>query len=317
MADAGRDYKGYGDEAYAASLAPFGKPACLPASGGYYLRRSIPESPLEDGMSCYPQFACDDWAGLPGDLRQLEGELVSFCAVTDPFGDWNEALLREAFPHHLVPFKEHFYSDLETPLDRLIEYHHRRAARKGLAQLRVEELADPVAHLQDWCALYGTLIQRHGIRGIPAFGEEVFRRQLAIPGLRAFGAWHGETVVGMVLWLERRSISYYHLGAYSSEGYTLRASYALFSEAFRQFQEEGRRWISLGSGAGLRATTDDGLTRFKKGWASGVRKVWLGGRVLMPEAYAALAARRSGLESSYFPVYRSGEFSATEEQRHG
>jgi len=302
------EFRGYGDPLYAASLSAVGEPVRLPRAGGFYLRRAIPGSGLLDGMSPYPQMACDDWAALPTDLAEMRGELVSFSAVTDPFGGWNEAILREAFPDRLLLFKEHFFVDLETPLPRIVSEHHRRAARKALASLEVEELANPPAWHETWCRLYDTLIARHGITGIPAFSAEAFTVQLRIPGLRAFAARLDGTVVGMVLWLQRGAVRYYHLGAYAAEGYDHRASYGIFHESLRRFQEEGVRWVSLGSGAGLRADTTDGLSRFKRGWASGVRPVWFGGRILDPVGYAALTGAAGAAAAPYFPAYRAGEF---------
>ena len=67
--------------------------------------------------------------------------------------------------------------------------------------------------------------------------------------------------------------------------------------------------MNLGAGAGLTADAEDGLSRFKRGWATGVRPVHFCGRVLDPVEYERLAARSRERAGGYFPAYRHGEFS--------
>ena len=85
------------------------------------------------------------------------------------------------------------------------------------------------------------------------------------------------------------------------------AAYALYWRAIELFA--GRvRYLNLGAGAGT-AAGDDGLTRFKRGWATESRPSYLAGRVLDAEAYqAAVAAAHREAGGSYFPAYREGEF---------
>lgn len=310
-------HRGYGDPLYARSLGAFGEVDLLTGSRGYFLRRPTPALSLHDGISPYPQFACDDWAQLPDDLDKLGTELVSFAAVTDPFGGWDEQILGEAFPDKLMLFKEHFCVDLSVAERDRITEHHRRAARKAESALHVVECGAPLDWHETWCGLYAQLIARHQIIGMPAFSPEGFLHQLRIPGLRAFVALDGADAVGMTLWLERNGVYYYHLGAYSASGYEKRASYGIFAHALRRFAEEGRRWVSLGSGAGLRANTEDGLSRFKRGWATGVRPVWFGGRILDRSGYDALVRATRTVASTFFPAYRSGEFQTVREDTNG
>ena len=116
----------------------------------------------------------------------------------------------------------------------------------------------------------------------------------------------GETV-GATLWLQHGDVAYYHLGAYAEAGYRSRASFALFSTAIEAFAAMGVRWLDLGGGAGARPTAaDDGLTRFKRGWATASRTVYLCGRVLAPTVYRRLT--ESLPPTGYFPAYRQGEF---------
>ena len=102
-------------------------------------------------------------------------------------------------------------------------------------------------------------------------------------------------------------VAYYHLGAYAEEGYRGRASFALFSTAIEAFAAMKVRWLDLGGGVGTGATAaDDGLTRFKRGWATSSRTVYLCGRVLAPEVYRRLTEPLA--PTGYFPAYRQGEF---------
>jgi CelD/BcsL family acetyltransferase involved in cellulose biosynthesis len=97
----------------------------------------------------------------------------------------------------------------------------------------------------------------------------------------------------MALWLEDAPNAYYHLAAYSPAGYEVSTSYALFVLAFERLRELGVRYVDLGG------AERDGLTRFKRGWATEERVAHLCGRVLDRAAYDRLAH-----SSDWFPAYR-------------
>jgi lipid II:glycine glycyltransferase (peptidoglycan interpeptide bridge formation enzyme) len=115
-----------------------------------------------------------------------------------------------------------------------------------------------------------------------------------------------EETVGACLWYEHGDVAYYHLAAYAPAGYELRASYALFAGALELFAARGLAWASLGAGAGVDAGggPEDGLSRFKRGWSTGTRVAWFGGRILRPDVYDRLAGPSRG---RWFPAYREGE----------
>lgn len=298
---------GYTHPAYAGSLAEIGEPRRLPASAGWLLVRAIPGSPWRDGLGPYPLFACRDWSRLGDDLEALAGELVAVCLVTDPFAEADEAGLRRAFPDLARRFKEHFVVDLARPA---VSAHHRRNLRRALSAVdavEVERCAEPRRHLDEWCALYGALVERHGIHGIPAFSRAAFAAQLEVPGLVALRAVRGGETVAMTLWFEQEGRAYYHLGAASPEGYRAGASFALFAAAIARFREAGLEWLDLGAGAGAHGPGSAGLARFKRGWATGTRPAWLCGRVLDRERYRELVAARGGVANGWFPAYRQGE----------
>lgn len=297
---------GYLHPLYAESLCRLGAPRELPGSKGTVLERPIPRCDYFDAMGCYPIFACLNWALLRADLESIHDGLVCLSLVTDPFGEYDEAYLRECFLDVVVPFKQHFVVDLSHPLESFVHPHHRRNARRALGEMQVEKCDDPENFLEDWTALYATLIERHKISGIAAFSRESFVKQLAVPGMVMFRAVHDDTTVGMLLWYEQGDRAYYHLGAYSPRGYEFEASFALFDFSIRCFAERRLQWLSLGAGAGLGTTAESGLNRFKQGWSTGTRTAYFCGRVFDRKKYQELTKNVPPTE--YFPAYRLGEF---------
>jgi tetratricopeptide (TPR) repeat protein len=298
---------GYLHPDYAQSLSEFGEPLHLPKSGGWLLKRHV-EGTHCDAMGTYPLFACHDWKSLKCDFNQLGKSLVSVVVVTDPFGEYDEAMLRECFGDLVIPFKAHFANELSHSLDKTLSEHHARNASIGLKQVAVERCESPAAHLEEWVELYSMLIRRHQISGIRAFSRECFAKQLGTPGMECFRALRDRRTVGMILWYLQNGMAYYHLGAYTEEGYDLRASFALFRKALEHFAESGLKYANLGAGAGLGGAADDGLSRFKRGWSTCARTAYLCGRIFDQQEYDRLARERGVSANDYFPAYRKGEF---------
>jgi|WetSurMetagenome_2_1015567.scaffolds.fasta_scaffold106994_2 hypothetical protein len=299
---------GYLHPGYAESLAEFGTPKELSGCKGWILKRRIPDSPFYDGMGCYPIFVCQDWSKLCSDLEEIGNELVSLSVVTDPFGGYDESYLRKCFKDVIVPFKEHFVIDLSRDIKTFVSGHHLRYAHKAIQQVQIEIAQKPEQFATEWFDLYATLINRHNIQGIPAFSKSSFEKQLKVPGIIMFRAIYEEITVGMVLWYIQKDICYYHLGAYSDIGYTLRASFALFRTAIQYFISKGFQWLNLGSGAGIMGNSQDGLSRFKSGWATGTRTAYFCGRIFDRSRYAEIIQGKGICATDYFPAYRIGEF---------
>jgi GNAT acetyltransferase-like protein len=298
---------GYLHRAYVESLREFGTPLQLPHSGGWLLSRQIPQTDERDAMGCYPLFACREWSQVHEDLKELSNELISISLVTDPFGDFDTDHLHQCFPDVMKPFKEHFVTDLEQPVESFVHPHHLRNARKALQHVRVERCIEPLDFLDDWVSLYQTLIEKHDITGITAFSRNSFARQLSVPGIVAFRAVEHARTLGMLLWYEQDNRAYYHLGAYSDRGYEVGASFALFDYSLRYFCSRQFKWLNLGAGAGA-SDSNSGLTRFKRGWSNGVRTAYFCGRIFSRDKYQQLVeATRTGA-TGYFPAYRFGEF---------
>jgi GNAT acetyltransferase-like protein len=298
---------GYSHSAYAASLEEFGTPRPLPRSGGWILERSIPGFPDHDAMGCYPLFACHDWSKLSADLDEIGKGLVSLVLVADPLGDYEPESLRQVFPDVFVPFKEHFVLDLSRDADATPSKHHLRNIRKARQVIAVDRCSDPGDLIDEWDQLYNVLRQRHALRGITAFSRHSFIKQLTVPGIVAYRGTVQGRAAGILLWYVQGSAAYYHLGAFSDEGYRAGASFALFSCALDEFRKEALRWVDLGAGAGVGAGSG-GLGRFKSGWANTTRTAYLCGRIFDRQRYDEIVSAGGNATASYFPAYRAGEF---------
>lgn len=299
---------GYLHGEYAHSLAEFGVPRELPHSKGWILVRDIPGLPWHDGMGSYPLFSCQDWSKLPVDLEELKTELVSLAVVADPFGNHDQVCLENCFKDVLLPFKNHFITDLSRPLDKVVSDHHLRNVRKSLRTLSIERWEKPTELIDEWVGLYSRLIKRHNIHGISKFSRKAFTKQFAVPGLVVFRALYNGQTVGMLMWYIQGEVGYYHLGAHSELGYELRASFGLFWTALEYFSSKGFRWLDLGGSVGTKENAQDGLSRFKRGWATDCRPVYFCGRIFHRDAYFKILEAKGIREANYFPAYRVGEF---------
>jgi hypothetical protein len=297
---------GYQSAEYVAALAEIGQPLFLPRCDGWLLDRQIARTGLCDAVGCYPLFRCSHWHELDRDLEDLRDRVVSVALVVDPYGS-APADLSTCFPHVCRPFKEHFGIDFSRDWSRSIGSNHRRNIRAASRAVEVEHCAIPEARLDEWTALYGELIARHAVIGPARFSRSSFERQLRVPGIALFRATCGSETVAMSLWYLDGDVAYYHLGACNSRGYELAAMFAVFDVALRHFAEAGLRFAELGGAAGWRATTADGLARFKAGWANERRTAWFCGRVLDEPAYQRLATGRQHSQSGFFPGYRQPE----------
>lgn len=300
--------RGYLHPDYARAFSEFGRPLRLECSRGWMLVREIKETQHFDAMGCYPFFTCQDWYSLPNDIEALKASCVSVTMVTDPFGVYSESDLRVAFPDLFIRFKQHHVIDLSKPAESYVSRHHQRYARKALQQIGVERYDNPGHLIDEWIKLYDVIVRRHQLLGILAFSRSTFSRMLQVPGMVVFRAVKGKQTVCMQLWYEQGGVAYYHLGASNSMGYECKAAFALFWRAIDYFSKRGLKWIGLGGGAGLHEAAQNGLSRFKSGWANSERDTYLCGRILNHEVYRRIHMQRGGRPTGYFPAYRQGEF---------
>lgn len=297
---------GYMHPGYAESLAEFGTPRELPRCGGWILERQIPGFLYYDAMGCYPLFFCQDWSQLCVDLEDIGDELVSVALVTDPFGVYDRAYLEQCFDV-VIPFKEHFVIDCSQPMNVIVSKNHQYQARKALKEVYVERCREPIQFLDEWVALYNTLIKRHHLEGIQAFSRVAFAKQLKIPGMVMLRAMHQDVTVGAILSFVQGQVGYAHLTASSEIGYKLGVSYALFWCAI-EYLSDKVRWVSIGAGAGIANDGTDGLNFFKRGWSTGTRTAYFCGRIFNHKRYAEIVQAMGISATDYFPAYRRGEF---------
>ena len=149
----------------------------------------------------------------------------------------------------VIPFKQHYVTDLLCPVTDVIGRSHRRNIHKAHRLVHVDTCQTPLEFLDEWCDLYGRLAAQHGITGLRAFSRAAFEKQLGVPGLVMFRALADDEIVGLHLWYVSDGVAYGHLGATSARGYELIASYALYWYPIQHFRERVR-WLDLGGGAG-------------------------------------------------------------------
>ena len=297
---------GYRHPHYAASLSEFGTPRHLPRSDGWILERPIPGTTSTDAMGCYPLFDCGDWSQLSADLEELQKELVSLTLIPAPFAPYDRALLERCFDR-VVHFKDHFVADLSRPVEEIVKRTHRKSARRALRNVVVRVCTRPEDHLDTWAELFSTLAEKHNIKGLRAFSKQAFAAQLNIPGMVMFEALADGATVGLDLWYVQGDVAYGHLAAFNAHGYKLSASYATKWFLMHYFADKVR-WIDFGGVAGADSNGSDGLVKFKRGWSTGTKPVYLCGRIFQPDAYNDLVEAWQAGVTEYFPAYRKGEF---------
>lgn len=296
---------GYRHPDFVHSLASLGRPLPLHHCGGWIIERDIPGTPYRDAMGPYPIFSCQDWGGVSEDLRDLrEHGLISLVLVTDPILDESARNNFRCFDL-IQPFKEHYVAELDRPIREIASRHHAYYARKAARSLEVEVVAQPLDYLQEWHALYGTLVARHGITDLRSFSLESFRQLFSIPGLHLLRALHGGRPVGAQLILLQDDVAHAHLAAFSPEGYELGASYLLDWHALEHFSGKARL---LNWGGGTGNDEGAGLSRYKQGWATRREMSYLLGAIFDMAAYTSLGGGASATLPDYFPAYRRGEF---------
>jgi len=309
VVEQGSSLGGYQHRDYALAIAEAAPVVHLGASEANFIERPTTDGDDIDLSWAYPILCCTDWAVLGRDLEDLGDRYVTVSAITDPFGAYDEPLLAATFPDVCRVYKAHFVTDLAQSPDDFVAGHHRRNIRRAKASVSVERSGDPLGLVAEWIDLYEHLIGRHDIGGVQRFSPESFERQLAVPGVEVFVARLDGRAVGMLVWYVQGQVAYYHLGAYSPDGYDARASFALFDAAIDHFRNVGLGWLSLGAGAGTEVDADDGLSRFKRGWSTATKPAYFVGRVLDRDAFERLSARAEDAPAGYFPPHRHGEYS--------
>jgi hypothetical protein len=227
--------------------------------------------------------------------------------VTDPFGDYDEGLLKAAFNESVARYKQHVVIPLESSEPSSVSKHHRYYARKALDAVKVDVIEAPLQYLDEWCDLYEHLRQRHDITGIRGFSRAAFSAQLALPGMSMIAASHDGELVSAHLWLRQGDVVHSHLAATNPRGYELMAPYAIHAAALDVFAGKAR-YLGLGAAAGLEGESNDSLGRFKRGWSRETRPAYFCAHVFDRPAYESILVERGLTPGGFFPAYRRGEF---------
>ncbi|MEO0524805.1 MAG: GNAT family N-acetyltransferase [Pseudomonadota bacterium] len=267
------------------------------------LERPIAKSERVDGMALYPMLSCADWSSIGHDLEDIASDWITATAVTDPLGDYDEALLQRSF-HYVQPYKDHFIAEMTGPPETYVKKSHRQNARRALRKVEVEVCTDPMEHIDEWVALFDVLADRHRITGLRAFSRQSFAQQFCVPGMVMFRASVDGETVGLDLWYVDGDVAQGHLVAFNDKGYKNSASYATKWTLLLHFAERVR-WVNFGGVPTATSSPDTGLEHFKRGWSNTTRKSYLCGCIFDDAAYQDLS--RNIPDTSYFPAYRTGE----------
>ena len=173
--------------------------------------------------------------------------------------------------------------------------------------MHVEVCEEPTRFIEEWTILYKGIVDHHGLRGITAFSKAAFAKQLDIPGTVVLRATYNDLTIGAQIYFVQGDVVYCHLGAADQTGYDLGAFYALDLFSLEYFSDKAR-WLNLGGSAGIVTDGNDGLSMYKKGWATETRPAYFCGRIFNPVIYEKIRREKNIGPTNYFPAYRKGEF---------
>lgn len=287
----------YASETYARSLRHIGDCLPVPEWGCSVLVRPICVG-LSDAIGTYPIAVLNEDADLSAGLSRLfRLGLVSVVLVVDDFHRPDLQRLATAFPFFRA-FKTHYIRKPSSdPL--ALPRHHRRALRRATALTRTDVL-DLDVYGAEWNRLYADLSSRLCLTSVHQFSPEHTNALRHLPGVKAIGSWIGDELVSAHIWVHHEGSVHSHLGASSKRGYAARAAYAVYAASVEYFRETN---IMNFGGASGPADTNDGLVRFKKGFATSAAQSYLCGAILRPAAYAELVDALP--HSHFFPAYRA------------
>ncbi len=297
--------KGYSHPEYAASLSEFGKPQNLIASQSWILEREIPGTTFRDCMGCYPMLFAENWNQLAADLDQAGRELVSAALVPDPFGRYSLLDLLDYFDL-VIPFRQHFVTDLQQPLERIISSHHFKYLKTVLKKIDAEKCLASEILGEKLVSLHLGQCKQQSVTGIRRFSRESILRQMYIPGAVLFQAFHRDETHGIALCFEQDQVVYGHILSMSPAGRKLGVSYALYWTMIKYFKDRVS-WIDWGGGAGIIKKNPDGLSEFKAGWSTGTKTAYFCGKIFNYAEYEKLSEQKGTFKAQYFPTYRLGE----------
>lgn len=279
------------------------KPLELPHSQRWILQRAIGNTPYNDLLACYPRFPLASLPALEKDLANLTNQQwVTLTLVSDAILIADITLLPSLFDL-ARPFKQHYLHSPDKPI--AFSKHHRYEIKQALQHCTIREInfAD---YLEPWCALYQRLVTRHQVTGLLNFNHHYFQQLAAMKNLITRGAFdRHHRLIGMHLWFQDNAHLYSHLAANNEAGYESGAAYAIYNSIIQEFGST--HTIDFGSAAGHANDPQNGLTRFKKGFANHSAWSYLCGKILNKEHYRLLTGTDCiKPDVPYFPPYHRG-----------
>ena len=289
----------YATEGYARSLGHWGDAFHVPEWGSYVMLREIPGG--GDAAGTYPIAVLAPGADVAAGLERLRRSgVVSITLVLDDFNRPSLDELGRCF-QVINRFKTHYLRRGAMPFS--YGKHHRYEVRRAAKRVTVRPfaLAD---HAGEWSTLYAGLVRRLGLTGVHDFPPAHHEALQQLGGLTSIGAWLNDELVCAHLWVSDGRHVHSHLAASSGAGYEAGAAYAVYDASIRHFSEA--ELINFGGGAGIGDDPDDGLARFKRGFANDRASAYLCGAILDAGLYDKLV-RQKGVppDTLYFPAYRA------------
>lgn len=286
----------YTSKQYVEALADGKSVVKLGAGERHAIIRPVGNSEYTDIVGSYP-FGIVDSQALDEFNESSKLRAVTYVGVTDALE--NDALALERFDF-LRPYKTHFVVD-RGGREPLLSKHHCREVKKAKQTCFVREISLN-DYLDEWCSLYDNLVAKHDLGSSHRFSRAYFEAISNMSEFITFGAYVGKNLVSAHIWLKHNDVMYSHLAASSQLGYQHGASYCLYWYAIYHSNE----CALLDLGGVPDNSHNDGLARFKKGFANTTRTNWLCGRILDSDAYNELCLAKGVATKSaqYFPAYR-------------
>ena len=288
----------YATLAYVQSVSQEGKTIIVPEWSSAVHSRPI-DKDLKDVTGTYPIAVLASDADLEGGLYRLRR--LGFVSVVLVLDDYHRPVitrLENAFDL-VQPFKTHYVVDREVG-EPTPSRHHLYEIKRAFSFLKVEVFALR-DHFEQWLALYRNLTLRHRLSGTHDFPRSHHEFLAVMSGVTAVGAFVNGVLVAAHIWVEYDGRVHSHLAASSEKGYALGAAYAINYVSINLFSDA--KIINLGGVAGHVNDSNNGLARFKKGFANATSQSYLCGKILYEEKYAQLSEASYGM-SDFFPAYR-------------
>lgn len=287
----------YTTSLYVDSLNHIGKTYLVPEWETSVLIRKI-NNHFEDIFGPYPLTILPKNCNIQGGLQRLRNSgFVSATLILDDFHRPDLNQLQDAFTI-VTPFKTHLITNLQTTNHNYTK-HHRYYIKKALEKVTVKKF-DLEKYLTEWGQLYQELATKHNLSSLHKFSAAHHHALSQLPGVTAIGAWIEDKLVSAHIFVSDGNYVHSHLAASNQEGYSCGAAYAINDAAIKFFKDT--KLINFGGGAGLSSQINDGLFKFKQGFANDQSQSYLCGVILDPKKYEDLTNRKE--PTTFFPAYR-------------